>query len=66
MQMMVYSFFDEGSGDVTFCSNEMGFLSVSISNINLDNNFDEDNPDTIILILALHSKFKKRKAVKNR
>ena len=57
MQMMVYSFFDEGSGDVTFCSNEMGFLSVSISNI---------NPDTIILILALHSKFKKRKAVKNR
>ena len=66
MQMMVYSFFDEGSGDVTFCSNEMGFRSVSISNINLDNNFDEDNPDTIILILALHSKFKKRKAVKNR
>ena len=44
----------------------MGILSVNLNNINLDNNFDEDDPDTIILIklLAQHSKFKKRKALK--
>ena len=44
----------------------MGSLSVNLNNINLDNNFDEDDPDTIILIrlLAWHSKFKKRKALK--
>ena len=41
-------FFDEDSGDVTFCCNEMGILSVNL--INLDNNFDEDNPGTISLI----------------
>ena len=44
----------------------MGILSVNLNNINLDNNFDEDHPDTIILIrfLPWHSKFKKRKALK--
>ena len=47
--MMVYSFFDEDSGDFTFCCDEMGILSVNLNNINLDNNFDEDNPDTIWL-----------------
>ena len=42
----------------------MGILSVNL-NINLDNNFDEDDPDTIILtrLLAWHSKFKKRNAI---
>ena len=43
-------FFDEDSGDVTFCRNEMGILSVNLKNNNLDNNFDEDDTDTIILI----------------
>ena len=45
----------------------MGILSVNLNNINLDNNFDEDDSDTIILIrfLTRHSKFKKRKALKN-
>ena len=44
----------------------MGICSVNLGNINLDNNFDEDDPDTIILIRLLpwHSKFKKRKALK--
>ena len=44
----------------------MGILSVNLNNINLDNNFDEDDPDTIILIklLAWHIKFEKRKALK--
>ena len=62
--MMVYSF-----GEVTFCCNEMSILSVNVSNINLDKNFNEDNNlDTIILIrlLAWCSKLKKRKALKKR
>ena len=33
-------FFDEDHGDITFCSDEMGILSVNLNNINLDNNFD--------------------------
>ena len=59
-------FFDEDSGDVTFCCNEMVILSVNL--INLDNNFDEDNPGTISLIrlLAWHSNFKKRKALEKK
>ena len=28
-------------------------LSVNLNNINFDNNFDEDDPDTIILIRLL-------------
>ena len=43
-------FFDEDSGDVTFCRNEMGILSINLKNNNLDNNFDEEDTDTIILI----------------
>ena len=52
-------FLDEDSGDVTFCCNEMGILSVNLNNINLDNIFDEDDPDAIILIrlLVWYSKF---------
>ena len=44
----------------------MGILRVNLNNINLVNNFDEDDPDYIILIrlLAWHSKFEKRKAFK--
>ena len=43
----------------------MGILNVNVNNISLDNNFDENDPDTIILIrlLAWHSKFKKREAL---
>ena len=39
----------------------MSILGVNLNNTNLDNNFDEDNPDTIILIRLLdwHSKVKK-------
>ena len=42
--------------------------NVDLNNINLDNNFDEDNPDTIILIrhLAWHNKYAKRKAPKKK
>ena len=41
-------YFNEDSSTVTFCCNEMG-----INNINLDNNFHEDDPDTIILVRFL-------------
>ena len=41
----------------------MGILNIDINNINLDDNFDESDPDTIILtrLLAWHIKFIKRK-----
>ena len=61
-------YFNENSGDVTFCCDKMGILSVNLNNINLDNYFDKDDPDTIILIriLACHIKFEKHKAFKKR
>ena len=46
----------------------MGIPIINLNNINLDNNFDEDDPDNIILIrlLASHSKFKKHKTLKKK
>ena len=43
----------------------MGILNIDLNIINLDNNFDEEDPDTIILIwlLAWHVKFEKHKAL---
>ena len=43
-------YFNEDSGNVVFSGNEMSILNIDLNNINLDNNFDEDDPDTIILI----------------
>ena len=39
----------------------MGIFSVNLNSINLQNNLDEDDPDTIFLIrlLAWHIRFKK-------
>ena len=50
MQMMI-DFFDEDSGNVTFCCIEMNILSVNLDNINLDNdnNSDEDDLDMYLL-----------------
>ena len=44
----------------------LGILNIDLSNINLDNNIVEDDPDTIILIrlLAWLIKFEKRKELK--
>ena len=49
-----------------FSCNEMGILNIDLNNINLDNNFDEDDSDNIILIrlLVWHIKFEKRKALR--
>ena len=59
-------YLNEDSGNVVFSCNEMGILNMGVKNINLDNNFDEDDPDTIIIIrlLAWHIKFEKGKALK--
>ena len=59
-------YFDKDSGDVFTC-NGMGVLIIDYNNINLDDtNYDEDDPDTIILIrlLAWYIKFEKHKALK--
>ena len=58
-------YFDEDSGNATFCCNEMGFLSVGINNLN-DTNYEEDDPDSIIQfrILAWYIEFEKRKELK--
>ena len=44
----------------------MGILNTDLNNINLDNNFDEDDSDTTILIRfsGWHIKFEKCKALK--
>ena len=58
--------FNEYSGDVIFCCNEMGILRIDLNNINLDNsNYDEEEPETIIHVrlLAWHIKFEKRKVI---
>ena len=43
--MKIYS--TEDSGNVVFSCNEMGILNIDLNNINLDNNFDEDDPDSV-------------------
>ena len=55
--------FNEGSGDAVINCNEMGILNIDLDNISLDDNLDEDDPDTIILIrlLVWHIKFRKCK-----
>ena len=59
-------YFNEDSVDVVFDCNRMGIVNVDLNNINLYNNFDEDDPNTIILIkcLAWYSKFGKYEALK--
>ena len=61
-------FFDKDSSNAIFCCNEMSFRTVNLNNINLDNNFEEGNPDTIIVIrlLSWHGKFKNAKHFKKK
>ena len=56
-------YFIEDSGGAVFNYNEMGTVNVDLDNINLDNRFDDDDPDTIFLVRLLfwHIKFEKRK-----
>ena len=39
-------YFDKDFGNVVFNYNEMSILNIDLKNINLDNNFDEDDPGT--------------------
>ena len=59
---------DEDSRNAVFTCTEMGILNIDLQNINLDNNFDEDDPDTFIHIrlLAWYIKFEKRKELKKK
>ena len=62
-------FFNEGSCYVIFSCNGMAILNIDINNVNLDDtNYDEDDPDTTILVkrLAWHMKFEKHKALKKK
>ena len=58
-------YFDEDSGDVVFNCNETDIPDIFLNNINLDGNFDEDDPGTIIHVrlLAWHIKIEKRKGL---
>ena len=53
---------------VTFIANQRHPLAVVLDKINLDNDFDEDDPNIMIHVrhLAWHSKFEKCKALKKR
>ena len=44
----------------------MGILNIDLNNVNLVNNFDEDDPGTFfhVRIFAWHIRFEKRKALK--
>ena len=58
--------FKEVSGDALFNCIGMGILNIDLNNTNIDNDFDEDDSDTIILIrlMARHIKFEKHKEFK--
>ena len=43
-------YFNEDSGNGFCSSNETDIPNTDLNNINLDNNLDEDDPNTIILI----------------
>ena len=62
--------YNENSGDAVFFLSRKWYsiLSIDLNNINFDNNFDENDPDTIIPIrlLSWHIKFEKCKALKKR
>ena len=47
-------YFNKDSGDAIFSCNEMGFLSLDLKNINLDDtNYDEDDSEIIIHVRLL-------------
>ena len=59
-------YFNEGSGQAVYDCKGMSILDIDLNIISLDDKFDEDDPDTIILIrlFACHIKFKKCKELK--
>ena len=60
-------FLVEDSGNVIFCSDEIGILNIDLNNINLDCvNFDEDDSETMIHVrfMAWNNKLEQRKPFK--
>ena len=59
-------YFNEDFGDAVFNYNEMGIVNIDLNNINLDDNFDEEDPKNIILIrlLSWHVNSEKPKELK--
>ena len=43
-------YFNEDSGDAVFNYYEVGIVNIDLNNINRDYNFDEEDPNPIILI----------------
>ena len=60
--------FNDDSGNAVFSCNERGIYYTDLNNINLGNNFDEDDPATLVLsdFLAWHIKLEKRKELKKK
>ena len=56
-------YFNEGSCNAAFNCSGMGILNIDLHNINLNDDFNEDDLDTVFVIrlLAWHIKFEKRK-----
>ena len=46
-------YFSEDSGDALFNYNEMDIVNIDLNNINLDDDFDDEDSNTIILIRLL-------------
>ena len=59
-------YINEDSGDAGFIYDEMDVVNVNLNNINVDNNFDEEDPNTIIhnSLLPWHTKLGKCKKLK--
>ena len=58
-------YFNEDSGDAVVNYNEMGIVNIELNEINLDINFDEEDPNTILIrLLAWHTKSEKCKELK--
>ena len=59
-------YINEDSGDAGFIYDEMDVVDVNLNNINVDNNFDEEDPNTIIhtRLLPWHTKLGKCKKLK--
>ena len=55
-------YFNVDSGDAVFNYNEIGIVNIDLNNISLDDNFDEEDPNIILIrLLAWHTNFEKRK-----
>ena len=55
-------YFNEDSGNAVFNYNEIGIVNIDLNNISLDDNFDEEDPNIILIgLLAWHTNFEKRK-----